>query len=54
MTPEQAIIGRDQPDGGPLFDEDEAAIIIKRLEAAGFKIIMVTERQRRPFVIEAD
>lgn len=39
MTPIQAIIGRDAPEGEPIFDEMEARTVIRRLAAAGYLIL---------------
>jgi hypothetical protein len=53
MTAEEAIIGR-YLKGGSLFDEDEAAEIIRRLGAAGYEIVKIVELERRPFVLREE
>jgi hypothetical protein len=39
MTPIEAIIARDANDGGPLFNDFEAGVVIRRLNAAGYLIV---------------
>ena len=39
MTPVEAIIGHDPTDGEPIFNEYEAAVVLKRLTTAGYAIV---------------